>query len=81
MRTLHGGCALAAGLAISDLNLAQMWGRYLDLGGTHTQKELRVYLSGDTEWSTGEHDAAAHALNEYLTDQGLDHPVAYADEI
>lgn len=81
MALVSGGGALAAGLAFSDLSLPDLWARYLRLSGTRTLQELGAYLGGSTEWSAGEHDIAAQALNEYFTDRGLDHPVAYAHEV
>jgi hypothetical protein len=78
---VSGGGALASGLAFSDLSLPELWGRYLQLSGTQTLPELRTYLDGRSQWSFAEHDIAAQALNEYFTDRGLDHPVAYAEEI
>jgi hypothetical protein len=81
MAMVNGGTALASGLALSDLNLAQLWDRYLWLTGTQTLQELHAYLDGLTQWSTSEHNIAAQALNEYFTDRGLGPLVAYADEV
>jgi hypothetical protein len=81
MSDLEGGTALASGLAFSDLSVSEMWVRYVGLSGAHTQQELQTYLDGHSAWSRSQHDVAAHALNEYFVQRGLDHLVAYAHEI
>lgn len=81
MSTVHAGSALALGLALTDLNVQALWGRYIALGGTHTRYELASYIGGQGEWSAGEHDAAAAALNEWTSSHGMDHPVSYSDEV
>jgi len=81
MRRVHAGAALAAGLALTDLEVRDLWVRYLALGGSHTCDELDAYLRGEGEWSAGEHDVAACAVNEDINDHGLDHPVSYSDEM
>jgi hypothetical protein len=81
MTTVHAGSALAVGLALTDMNEADLWGRYLALGGSRTQPELGAYLRGEGAWTAAEHDMAAHALNEYTSDHGMDHPVSYSDEV
>jgi hypothetical protein len=81
MESIRGGKELAAGLALSQLGANDLWVRYFALTGRYSRQNLLVYLAGETEWSAGEHDMAAQALNEYFTDQGMDHPVSYADEL
>jgi hypothetical protein len=81
MNTVHGGALLAAGLALTDMSVMDLWGAYLALGGSHTRQELGAYLRSEGVWSAVEHDMVAHALNEYISGQGLDHPVSYSDEV
>jgi len=81
MSTVHAGSALAAGLALTDLDVQQLWGRYFALGGSHSRQELASYLRGEGEWSASDHDIAAHAINEYTDAQGMDHPVSYSHEV
>jgi hypothetical protein len=78
---LNAGTAIGAGLALSGMTLNELWGGYLAVGGTHSLAQLRDYAAGSTIWTDLEHDFAAQALNDYFTDQGLDHPVAYAREL
>jgi hypothetical protein len=81
MITVRGGTSLGTGLAITGLGLIPFWGLYFALGGSHTPDELQAYLNGESAWTAHEHDAAAHALNEYCTTIGLGYPVAYANEL
>jgi hypothetical protein len=81
MTTLNAGVSLAAGLALTDLGINDLWLLYFALGGSHPRPELQKYLSGAGRWSAHEHDVAAHALNEYFVDHGLDHLVAYATDL
>ena len=81
MVTVKGGTALAAGLAMAGLSIEDLWMRYFALGGSYPRRVLEVYVKGESTSSAHEHDVAAQALNECLADQGMDHPVAYADDL
>jgi len=81
MRTVNAGALLAAGLAMTDLGVSDLWLRYFALGGAYPRQQLQAYLAGAGAWSAHEHDVAAHALNEYFADQGMDHPVSYSDDL
>jgi hypothetical protein len=73
--------ALRTGLALSDISIPALWGSYLGVGGTMSLDHLLDTLRGTQEVSDHEHDMVAQALNDHLLDQGLNHPVAYADEL
>ena len=81
MDRVKAGAALAAGLAMAGLEVSDLWLRYFALGGGYSLTTFPAYLAGDSDWDAREHNIAALALNEYLVDQGLDHPVRYAEEI
>jgi hypothetical protein len=81
MSTVHAGSALAAGLGLTDMSVSDLWTAYVALGGAHSRRELAEYLDGESAWSANEHDMAAHALNEHTSEQGMDHPVSYANEL
>jgi hypothetical protein len=81
MGTVQAGSTLAVGLALTDLDIRDLWIRYIALGGSHNRNQLGDYLHGISEWSVAEHDIAAHAINEYTSDHGQDHPVQYSDEV
>ncbi len=81
MDVLNAGAAIRAGLALSGLRLPDLWLRYVEISGTHTLDELRAYVCGDAVWTAIQHNIAAQALNDYFTDHGLNHLVAYADEL
>ncbi|MBN9102952.1 MULTISPECIES: hypothetical protein [unclassified Pseudonocardia] len=75
------GPALRAGLALTDLDLGQLWTAYVGLGGSLTAEQLGDALASRRALSGLEHDMVAHALNEYFLALGRDHPVAYAEEL
>ena len=81
MRTVEAGSALATGMALADLDEREMWGRYLALGGIYSYHRLCEYINGRCSGSAHEHDVAAYALNEYLADRGMDHPVRYSQDL
>jgi hypothetical protein len=81
MKTVRAGSSLAAGLAMTDLEIGDLWIRYFGLGGAYPREELQAYVEDQVSWSQHEHDVAAQALNEYLADRQLDHPVPYAAEL
>ncbi len=64
----------------SGLTVTQLWVRYVGLGGSIREQQLRAALRGG-ELAPQEHDVAAHALNEYFSEQGGAHPVAYTTEV
>jgi hypothetical protein len=55
---------------LADLTPADLWGRYLGLGGTRPLDALGAYLQHTTAWPAAEHNPLAHALNERLWDLG-----------
>jgi hypothetical protein len=75
------GVSLRAGLSLSELDLPQLWVAYLGLGGTMSAERLEAALRGRHSLSSHEHDLVAQALNDYFTERGQDHPVAYSDEV
>ena len=81
METVDSGISLTVGLALTDLDRKDLWGRYLGLGGENSYPELLAYLAGTAQWSAHEHDVAAQALNEYFVERGMDHPVPYAADL
>ncbi len=78
---VRAGPALAAGLALSDITIDELWARCIGLGGSLSCRELRVYLTGETTWTAQAHNLAALALNEYFADQGLGPLVAYSFDL
>jgi hypothetical protein len=78
---VRAGPALAAGLALSDITVSELWGRCIALGGSLSLSELREYLSGDSTWTIQAHNLAALALNEYFADRGLGPLVAYSFDL
>jgi hypothetical protein len=78
---VRAGPALAAGLALSDITVDELWGRCLALGGSLSLRELTEYLSGNSTWSAVAHNIAALALNEYFADQDLGPLVAYSFDL
>lgn len=81
MTRVKAGATLATELAMTRLDLAELWLRYFAVGGGCSFQALRAYLAGDVDWSAHEHDVAALALHEYFLEQSLDHPVQYSDDL
>ena len=61
-----------AGITFADLYL-----RYLALGGDGTQQEVRRHLADDAYGARRQHNTIAQALNEVFLEGGHNHPVAY----
>lgn len=72
---------LRAGLAMSQLQLGELWAAYAGLGGTMSAGEVEAVLRGEREPTAYEHDVLAQALNDHFTERGQDHPVPYADDL
>lgn len=70
---------LRAGLALSELDLAELWAAQAGLGGMLTRDEIEATLCGMREPTAYEHDLLAQALNDHFTERGQNHPVAYSD--
>ena len=81
METIRAGMALATGLAMSAIDVSDLWRRYFALTGRHSLQDLESYLAGSSEWSPHEHNIAAHALNEYFSERRMNHPMRYAEEV
>jgi hypothetical protein len=66
---------------MSELQLGDLWAAYAGLGGMMSMDEIEATLRGEREPTAYEHDVLAQALNDYFTERGQDHPVAYADDL
>ncbi|MCE0763833.1 hypothetical protein LWC35_13070 [Pseudonocardia kujensis] len=73
--------ALRAGFALCELSLRDLWTAQVALGGMLGEDELREILELRREPTWAEHDVVAAALNEWFTERGQDHPVAYSEEL
>jgi len=71
---------LRSGLALSSLTPQQLWVDYTGVGGGMSLAEVIEVLRGARGVSDYEHNLLAQALNDHFTEQGLDHPVAYAGD-
>jgi hypothetical protein len=72
---VHSTAAPACSLTViawrlGTLSRADLWWRYLEVGGNLPLSALAAYLSGTAAWPATEHNAVAHALNEDLWDMG-----------
>lgn len=77
----RSAAVLQAGLAMSELDVQQLWVDYLTLDGFMTPSELEEVLRGEREVSAGEHDLLAQVLNGVFTTRGHNHPVPHAEEV
>ncbi|HEX9711571.1 MAG TPA: hypothetical protein VGB52_03335 [Actinomycetota bacterium] len=61
------------------LTSAELWRRYVELGGMSTSDEMESILRLEVEPTAHDHDVLAHALNERFTELGHNHPVRYSE--
>jgi len=61
----------------AQLDLQQLWLRYVGLGGDAGPLELEAYLSGLMSFDDYQHDILAHALNERFQELGLPSDMPY----
>ena len=61
------------------LSVADLWLRYLALGGMSSPLEVEAYLQGALNPTSHEYDVLAHALNERYVELGGNHPVPYSE--
>ena len=71
--------SLSDGWDLSGLTLADLWLRYLALGGTVSPEQLDAYVDGHPCPDSYQHNMIAQALNEHFCDLGQNHPVGYRD--
>jgi hypothetical protein len=64
----------------AGLSPAELWLRYVALGGTQSPQLLRRLLLGEDPLLELDYDLVALALNERLSDMDLDAPLPYSDE-
>jgi hypothetical protein len=57
---------------LGSLTLAELWWRYVELGGNRPPAALGEYLTGTVPWNAAEHNVLVQALNECLWELG--HP-------
>ena len=79
--TPSAAAVLRAGLAMSELDVQQLWVDYITLGGVMTHGQLIEVLRGERDISSYEHDLLAQALNDDFTSRGQGHPVPYAEDV
>jgi hypothetical protein len=63
----------------AGLTPAGLWWAYFGLGGTATPLQLAGFLNGLAEPGPIDHDLLSVALNEHLTELGLNSPVPSFD--
>ena len=68
---------LADGLRLAGLSYADLWTRYLALGGAGSLDQLCDHMNSADCPDEHEHNIIAQALNDVFVDEGRDHPVAY----
>ena len=62
------------------LSIADLWMRYVTLGGMSTALEVEAILFGALVANDHERDVIAVALNERFAELGGDHPVPYSGD-
>jgi hypothetical protein len=74
------GLALDSARQLAGITVANLWLRYVTLGGTATRAQLRGVLGGKLKLGAAQYDVLAHALNERFVEMDLGYPVPYADD-
>lgn len=73
--------ALRMGLALSGLQVQELWLSYLEVGGGMSLGQLVRTLRGRRALTPYEHDMVAQALNDHFIGCGEPQPVAPAREL
>ena len=73
----RGRAALTEACRRGQLDVAQLWFRFIALGGDADPLEMEAYLLGLMPLDDLQHDILAHALNERLAELGLPRDVPY----
>jgi hypothetical protein len=71
---------VATALRHLELDVADLWLRYVGLGGSAPLGELRGWLDSELPMGDHDYDVLAHALNEAFIDRDQGRPVPYAFE-
>ena len=69
--------AIQAACRRAQLDLEQLWFRYVALGGDAAPLEFEAHLADLVPLDDQQHDILVHALNERLGELGLPRDVAY----
>lgn len=78
----RAGLTLSEGMELAGLDVLQLWGRYVAVGGEADTAALADEVRGRRRCTAREHDLIAQALNECFLEQGSDtFPVAYSGEL
>ncbi|MGY5891561.1 hypothetical protein [Blastococcus deserti] len=73
----QGRAAISDGCRRGQLDLQELWFRYISLGGDATPLELEAYLLGLMPLDDHQYDILALALNERLAELDLARDVPY----
>jgi hypothetical protein len=73
------GFSLSDGWDLSGLTLAELWLRYLAVGGTASRARVEAYARGLLCPDSHQHNMIAQAINESFIELGEDHSVSYQD--
>ncbi len=64
-----------------QLTLYDIWFGYVGVGGNASLQQVQNWLTGVAEPGDRDHDLMAQAFNDCFVDQGMNHPVAYAETL
>jgi hypothetical protein len=73
----ESAAALQVGLALAHWTITDLWVASVGIGGSFARTDVELITAGTRDATQPEHDILAAAVNDHLTDQGLDHPVDY----
>ncbi|MCU1448731.1 MAG: hypothetical protein JWP02_901 [Acidimicrobiales bacterium] len=78
---MDAGTQLDAARQMLGEDLEQLWVAYFGLGGTASPNHIESYLRGEATLDPVQHDMLAHAINERFTEEGMDHPAPYTEDV
>jgi hypothetical protein len=73
----ESAAALQEGLALAHWTITDLWVASVGMGGSFARTDVEHITDGTRDATQAEHNILAAAVNDHLTDQGLDHPVDY----
>jgi hypothetical protein len=73
----ESAATLQEGLALAHWTITDLWVASVGIGGSFARTDVEHITAGTRTATQAEHDILAAAVNDHLTEQGLDQPVDY----
>ena len=73
----ESAATLREGLALAHWTITDLWVASVGIGGSFARRDVEHITTGTRDATQAEHDVLAAAVNDHLSEQGLDQPVDY----